>query len=115
MQIAGIQLADLAAHSCGIILLESLGLVTKTIKAGDDSGYDPELKINLGFELWAGLRYSFLAEPPPPIDDWDTAEDQPQPIANVKPYGLHLVDGVADEVRSAALDTFGTMYYGCTH
>ena len=49
--IGGLQVADLVAHTCSIMLLESLGLVTKTVKAGENSGYDPDLDIEIGFEL----------------------------------------------------------------
>ena len=80
-QVAGIQLADLAAHTCAIMLAESLGFVRKTVKAGDNSGYDPDLDINIGFELWSSVRYNFLSEQPPPPDEW--IEGDLQPMANV--------------------------------
>ena len=58
--VGGIQVADLAAHSMGGMLLEHLGYLKKMVKAGENSGYDPDLDIELGFELWADLRYSFF-------------------------------------------------------
>jgi hypothetical protein len=58
--LAGLQVADHAAHALGGMLLEEMGLVRKTVVAGEDSGYDPDLKIELGFELWASLRYALL-------------------------------------------------------
>jgi hypothetical protein len=63
--VGGIQLADYVAHTLGIILLEQLGLITKKVSAGDNSGYDPDLQIEFGFELWATLRYSFFKSPEP--------------------------------------------------
>ena len=69
--IGGIQVADLAAHSMGVMLLEHLGYLKKMVKAGKNSGYDPDLDINLGFEIWATLRDSFFkaAQPIPGPED----------------------------------------------
>lgn len=111
--IAGIQLADLVAHTCAVMLAEALGLIRKTVKAGENSGYDPDMDIELGFELWAGIRYNFLSAPPPDPDDW--AEDEIQPIANVQPYGLHISDSAGCDLRDAAVGRFGSMYLGCIH
>ena len=112
-QIAGIQLADLAAHTCAVMLRESLGFVRKTVKAGDNSGYDPDLDINIGFELWASIRYNFLSEEPPQPDEW--VEGNLQPTASVLPYGLHVSFTCSEELRRSATDRFGTMYLGCIH
>ena len=38
------QLADLVAHTCAVMLLAELGLVKKTVKAGENSGYDPTMR-----------------------------------------------------------------------
>lgn len=58
--IRGLLLADLVAHTCAMMLLDALGLLPKLVKAGPRSGYDPDLDIELGFELWASVRYQFL-------------------------------------------------------
>jgi hypothetical protein len=58
IKVKGIQLADLVAHTFATMLLEQLGLVDKKVKAGENSGYDPDLEIELGFELWASIRYN---------------------------------------------------------
>ena len=47
--IGGIQLADLTAHLLGGMLLESLGLMSKLVRAGENSGYDPDLEIETWF------------------------------------------------------------------
>lgn len=112
--IGGIQLADLTAHLLGGILLESLGLVSKLVRAGENSGYDPDLEIELGFELWATLRYQFFKAPHPnpgaipedPIGDL---------IFDVENYGLHISDGCPQTLKEAALQRFGTCYLGCIH
>jgi hypothetical protein len=36
--VLGLQVADLLAHSCAMMLLTELGLITKTVKAGKTSG-----------------------------------------------------------------------------
>ena len=112
-QVAGIQLADLAAHTCAVMLKESLGLICKTVKAGDNSGYDPDLDIEIGFDLWAGIRYNFLSTEPPHPDEW--GEDDLQPTASVLPYGLHIAPTCGEHLRQSATDRFGSMYLGCIH
>lgn len=110
-RVAGIQLADLAAHACAVMLMETLGVVTKTVKAGERLGYEPNLDIEIGFELWAYLRCTFLAEPPPVPDDWDFLDL----TADVKPYGLHVSDEATQQLREASVKRFGSMYLGCAH
>ena len=112
--IGGIQLADLAAHSMSVMLLEQLGLVKKMVKAGDNSGYDPELDIELGFELWASLRYSFFKAPQPkpgPIPDDPVGEL----MFDVENYGLHIAASCDEKLREAVLQRFGECYLGCIH
>ena len=111
--IAGIQLADLAAHTCAIMLSDEMGLIKKTVKAGENSGYEPDLDIELGFELWAGLRYNFLSEPAELPNDWDG--NQEAFLANVEPFGLHISRNSEKKLRKAALKRFGQMYLGCIH
>lgn len=109
--ILGIQLADLVSHTCAIMLAQTLGLVRKTVKAGDNSGDDAELDIDLGFELWAHMRYNFLSTPPPHPDNWKAEELQP--VADIQPYGLHISASVGSNLRNAAVERFGSMYLGC--
>jgi hypothetical protein len=110
--IKGLQLADLVAHTCSIMLLETMGLVSKTVKAGDNSGYDPDMDIEIGFELWAGLRYNFFSKPPPHPDEW---RDQFDFKSLVKDVGLYISDNCSEQLRDSALDRFGEMYLGCIH
>lgn len=111
--IAGIQLADLAAHTCAIMLSEELGFAPKTVKAGEGSGYDPDLDINLGFELWAGIRYNFLSAPLEIAADWNG--NQEEFVTNVEPFGLHISENSNQALKSGALKRFGQMYIGCIH
>lgn len=104
--IGGIQLADLVAHCLGGMLLERLGVVTKLVRAGENSGYEPDLQIDLGFELWASLRYQFFRAPYDPLGDL---------VFDVENYGLHISDSCPQALKEAALERFGSCYLGCIH
>lgn len=109
----GLQLADLVAHSASVMLLETLGVVNKTVKAGDNSGYDPDLDIEIGFELWAGLRYHFFGGAVPDPDTWtDQVRDAVYPI---EPYGLYVSPLCGAALADAARERFAFMYVGCIH
>lgn len=110
--ILGLQLADLAAHTCATMLLEQLGYVTKVLKAGDNSGYEPDTDIELGFELWATIRYNFFAAPPPDPDTWESQLDFQVDVAS---RGLYIADTCDSVLSEAALARFGRMYVGCVH
>jgi hypothetical protein len=111
--IGGIQLADLSAHCLGIMLLEALGLVKKMVRAGENSGYDHDLEIGLGFELWASLRYQLFKAPHPnPAIPDDPARDL---IFDVENYGLYISDGCSLVLKEAALQRFSSCYLGCIH
>ncbi|MEM0976573.1 MAG: DUF3800 domain-containing protein [Pseudomonadota bacterium] len=107
----GIQLADLVAHTCSMILLETLGHAAKklVLKMPGDSVYDG-LEVELGFELWAGIRYTFLSNNKPnPKDDFDLSN------VEVYPWGLFIDEGVDDRIYDAAMKRFGKNYLGCIH
>jgi len=110
-EIMGIQLADIMAHTCSIMLLEALGDITKKVivNAPGDSVYDG-LEVELGFEMWAGIRYAFLSQNKPnPKDDFDLAN------VDVYPWGLFIDEGVNERVSHAAMNRFGENYLGCIH
>lgn len=107
----GLQVADLVAHCCGRMLYEYRADVKKMVKAGENSGYDPELELELEFELWAGLRYHWFC---------GEAKDRPADLpaswlVAVEGHGLHISDSCSAELRAAALARFGRMYLGCIH
>lgn len=107
----GIQLADIVAHTCSTVLLETLGHVTKKVvlDAPGDSIYGG-LEVELGFEMWAGIRYAFLAKNKQnPKDDFDLAN------VDVYPWGLFIDDSVGERVSNAAKERFGENYLGCIH
>lgn len=110
-KVRGIQLADVVAHTCATMLLDSIGHLTKTIKleAPGDSVYDG-LEVELGFEMWAGIRSSFLCQnKPDPKDDFDIA------TVDVFPWGLFIDDSVDSRTAAGAMDRFAEMYLGCIH
>lgn len=107
----GIQLADLVAHTCSTMLLETLGHVAKKVvlDAPGDSVYDG-LEVELGFEMWAGIRYAFLAmNKQDPTDDFDLA------TVDVFPWGLFIDESASEQVSVAAMERFGENYLGCIH
>jgi hypothetical protein len=109
--VLGIQLADIVAHTCSMMLLETLGHISKIIVVDDpsDSVYHG-LEIELGFEMWAGIRYAFLSQNKPcPKDDLDLAN------VDVYPWGLFIDNSVDERVTTAAMDLFGENYLGCIH
>jgi hypothetical protein len=112
VQVPGIQAADFVAHTCATMLLCQLGLVKKLVRVGENTGYDPDSKVELEFLLWAGLRYHFFAAAPAPFDTWKSQLDFK---VDVKSRGLHIADACDEKVRAAALERFGSMYVGCIH
>jgi hypothetical protein len=110
--VGGLQVADLVAHSIGVMLLESLGYFKKTVKARENLAYDADLDIELGFELWASLRYAFFKAPQPIPSPEDPLGGL---IFDVTNYGLHVASSCSDALRSAALERFGECYLGCIH
>lgn len=106
--ICGIQLADLAAHTCSIMLKDSLGLVNKMVKAGDNSGYDPDSDMELGFEMWASMRYSFHGAFPSDEEYYDRH-------LTVENFGLAISPNLDERIRAAAKSRFSKMYLGCIH
>jgi len=107
-EILGIQLADLAAHSCALMLKDSLGLVSKTVKAGENSGYDPDLDIELGFVMYAAMRYCLLGHS-------ISSEEYYERYKTIDGYGLFISPKVTPAVREAGLDRFARIYIGCIH
>ncbi|GMT41466.1 MAG: hypothetical protein IEMM0001_2201 [bacterium] len=112
---AGIQLADHASHALGGMLLEEMGIIKKQVRAGDNSGYHPDDMLDLGFELWASLRYALIGNneyieglSPPP-------DDPANPFFMVDGYGLYIAGSCSKFLAAAAKKKFGINYLGCIH
>jgi hypothetical protein len=108
-RVSGIQVADLIAHSCGTMLLDALGKINKTVNV-PNSGYDDDVEIDLGFEMWAGIRYAFLS-----VGNGAGIDDEDFAVVLVEPHGLYIDPSASSEVTVAARDRFGSMYLGCIH
>lgn len=112
--IGGLQLADLAAHCLSIMLLEALGVISKTVKTEDYSGYDPDLDITIGFELWATLRYCFFKGQGPTIEELE-ANPVDSLMFDTGSYALYVSQYCSAELRTASEARFSKVYLGCIH
>jgi hypothetical protein len=108
--VKGLQLADLVAHTGATMLLSSLGVVRKMVPVDDNSGYESGTIIDLGFELWATLRYQFFNGGLPK----DVASNADM-VVPVEGFGLYIAEDCPDDLRAAASDRFGTCYVGCVY
>ncbi|NHA04905.1 DUF3800 domain-containing protein [Mucilaginibacter sp. HC2] len=111
-QIRGIQVADLVAHMASIQLKSAMGLINKMVKAGENSGYDPEGEMELSFEMFGTLRYYIFNEgnnKPPTGDQFIDA------VMTVGKAGLFISEYCSADLADSAQGTFGTIYLGCIH
>jgi len=105
--VLGIQVADVAAHTCATMLLDQLGIIRKTVKAGENSGYDPDMDLELGFSLWGQVRYSFFRHT-------HAERGSENPLLDSR-SGLFVAPTCSRELAEAALARFGDVYMGCIH
>ncbi|RWR29905.1 hypothetical protein D2T31_08345 [Sinirhodobacter populi] len=110
-KLLGIQLADLVAHTCSTMLLETLGHVTKKVvlEAPGDSAYDGQ-EVELGFEMWACIRYAFLS-----MAKQHSKDELGEATVKVFPWGLFIDESTSERVAAAAMRRFGENYLGCIH
>jgi hypothetical protein len=114
-KIAGIQVADHAAHALGGMLLEELGILKKMVRAGEESGYDADQLLELGFELWASLRYALIGRKGH-VDGMSHLTDDPDsPYFAVDGVGLWIAPTCSKELSESAIARFGVNYLGCIH
>jgi hypothetical protein len=106
----GIQLADLVAHTCSSMLLESMGLINKMVRVGENSGYDLDDEVNLGFELWASVRYQILGEV-----GQEQFFKEGMPMKKTYPYGLYVSDYCNSKLKEHSYGRFSDIYLGCIH
>jgi hypothetical protein len=109
--IRGIQLADLSAHLLSIKLKDAMGLVSKMVKAGEKSGFDSDIDLELGLEIFAALRYCVFnkgsREP-----NGNMVNDS---TVDVEPNGLFISNYCNDDLAGTARAAFGSFYLGCIH
>lgn len=104
--VGGIQVADCAAHMIGVLLLSQMGIVNKMVPS---DGY-PEPEVDLGFELWASLRYSLSSNKPTSAYDADGYVDP-----TMKPFGLIVSENCPEPVKRAIEERLSTVWVGCIH
>ena len=109
-EVNGIQLADLVAALSGVRLREEISENPKMLTYGNESGFDPPIEAELGYELWASLRYSMLRNP-------ETKRDEMPEMASFETegYGLFVSPRCSDELSRKARKLFGEVYLGCIH
>ncbi|MFW6253918.1 MAG: DUF3800 domain-containing protein [Chitinivibrionales bacterium] len=109
-EVNGIQLADLVASLNGIRLREEISQSPKMLTYGDESGFNPPIEAELGYELWASLRYS-MCRSSNPLD-----EEMPGMAEFLtKGYGLFISDKCSPELQASAEKIFGRVYLSCIH
>ncbi len=106
----GIQLADLVAALCGVRLREEISGNKKILEYGSDSGFDPPIKANLGYELWASLRYSMLRD-----SDAKGSEPSYMMVFDTLDQGCFISRYCSNELESKSKKVFGEIYLGCIH
>ena len=111
-QIRGIQLADLVAHMASIQLKSSMGLITKLVKAGLDSGYDPDEEMELSFEMFGTLRYCLFNEG---NHNPQTGDQFIDAVMTVGKAGLFISESCSADLADYTHGTFGSIYLGCIH
>jgi len=93
-----------------MMLKESLGLLKKSLKAGENSGYPPDTMIDIGFSMWASIRYLFFQS-----QDGIDEEKAMYGYTNVGEYGLVISDSFNSDLRERINDIFSSNYLGCIH
>lgn len=113
--VAGIQLADLVAHTLSTMLLEKLGHINKKfIGPYGDGGYPEGTEITLGFELWADVRRLFFSSTVT-VEDIENKSQLEALTVNVTDHGL-LISELCDEaLANQAYELFGQQYLGCIY
>ena len=105
--IAGIQIADLMAHTFSGMLRPKITGKRKIV----DDGF---MGIDLDFELWARIRHSLFYKTSTGL--FSTAENDPEYMTvNTADYALHISDYCSITLKKRANDVFGKTYIGCIH
>lgn len=109
-KVNGIQLADLVASLSGVRLREEASQLPKMLIYGNESGFNPPIEAELGYELWADLRYSMHRSSEPLGEGMiEMAE------FSTSGYGLFISEKCSPELRKSAEKIFGRVYLGCIH
>ena len=99
----------MCAHNAATILLSDLGIVRRTVLAGEGSPFDPDEELELEWTLWASLRHCFTSDERAYPGD----SREPTEFTEFDAFGLFVSDLCAPKVKRAALDRFAHVYMGC--
>jgi hypothetical protein len=109
-RVPGIQFADLIASFCSTMLKEAIGVPQKKVLVKDYPSRGEDMMIELGWTLWATLRYRFFQG-----EAGVSEESQMNGYTNISNYGL-FADMVQDKRLADAIDRrFSGNYLGCIH
>lgn len=108
-KIAGIQIADCAAHTVSMMLLAELGILKKTVPASTVYPQD-QGEIELAWTLWASVRYALSGGEP--VGGYDE-DGWCEPMMH--PFGLLVSEGCSDAVKTAVEQRLSSVWVGCIH
>ena len=112
LKIRGIQVADLISHMASIQLKCDMGLIKKIVKVEENSGYEPDMDIELGLEMMWTLRYSIFNEGNPNEPTGDQFRDANMVVGRA---GLYISEYCSKDFSGWARASFGHIYLGCIH
>ena len=81
------------------------------VKAGENSGYEADIDIDLGFEMWATLRYTFFNKGSTIYTDDPIADA----TVKVEPHGLYISEFCDNNLTEITRSKFSDVYLGCIH
>lgn len=101
--IRGLQIADYAAHNCGVRLKYEISGEKKLVTIYEE---DSQKEVDICFELFARIRCSFFTDGKP------MGDDMPE-LGTCASTGLYLADECSTELRASAIKIFSKIYLGC--
>jgi len=109
--VAGLQIADLAAHLLGRMLLADMGIINKTVRAGENTPFDPDELLEHDYVIWSSLRHSFFMAPS--ANDPDSISHYESLMFDMTEYALHISSTCSEDLRRVSLERFGNCFLGC--
>jgi hypothetical protein len=101
-KIGGIQVADLAANRCSMMLKDVLGIANKFNTYGKNDGFQEDTEVPLGWEFWYHMRARFFKSKYS-LDDGATYENT----------GLFISPKCEPEIIEKSQLRFGGVFLGC--
>lgn len=108
-RVAGIQVADCAAHLASTVLLSEMGVLARTVPAKRVYP-EEEGEIELAWTLMLSIRYAVSSGRP--VDGYD-ADGMCE--LDMHAFGLRVADTCSEDVKAAAQKRLGSIWLGCVH